>query len=329
MTATAPDLADVRRLWQRLQQWLIPTPVVRCSNLEPRLGRDTTIVAKLEFLQRTGTFKPRGALSVMLGLDSQQLRAGVTAVSAGNHAIATAFAAQAVGTSAKVVMTASASPLRIERCRDFGAEVVLAEDVHRAFTLAEEIRTAEGRFFVHPFEGPDVILGTATVGLEICEQVPLFDAVIVPIGGGGLCAGIASTVKQLHPDCEVFGVEPEGADTMRRSFAAGRPQSIDRIRTIADSLGAPFALPLSYSMCRANVDRLVLVSDDELRDAMGLLFTDLKVAVEPACAASTAALMGPLSATLKGKRVVLVLCGSNIDWASYEKEASLGLSRAA
>ncbi|MEX2124274.1 MAG: threonine/serine dehydratase [Woeseia sp.] len=329
MTATAPDIAAVRRLRQRLQPWLIPTPVVRCVNLEPRLGGGTTIVAKLEFLQRTGTFKPRGALSVMLGLGREQLLAGVTAVSAGNHAIATAFAAQAVGTSAKVVMIASANPLRVERCRHFGAEVVLAADAHSAFALAEQIRIAEDRYFVHPFEGPDVILGTATVGLEICEQVPQFDAVVVPIGGGGLCAGVASVVKQLHPECEVYGVEPEGADSMHRSFAAGQPQSIDKVRTIADSLGAPFALPLSYALCRANVDSLVLVSDDELRAAMGVLFTDLKVAVEPACAASTAALMGPLSRTLTGKRVVLVLCGSNIDWPSYEREARLGLSRAA
>ena len=329
MRVTSPDIAEVKRLSRRLEQWLIRTPVVRCANLERRLGGATEVVAKLEFLQRTGTFKPRGALSVMLGLGRDQLRAGVTAVSAGNHAIATAFAAQALGTSAKVVMTAGANPVRIQRCRDFGAEVVLAENVHRAFALVEEIRLAEGRHFVHPFEGADVALGTATVGLEICEQVPQFDAVIVPIGGGGLCAGVASAVKQLRPEVEVVGVEPEGADTMRRSFAAGKPQGIDKVRSIADSLGAPFALPLSYALCRENVDELVLVSDDELRQAMGVLFMDLKVAVEPACAASTAALMGRLSRRLGGKRVVLVLCGSNIDWPSYEKEAANGFSAVA
>ena len=327
--AAGIDLADVRRLRHRLREWLIRTPVVRCKNLEQRLGGDMSISAKLEFLQRTGTFKPRGALSVILGLDRKQLEAGVTAVSAGNHAIATAFAAKVMGTSAKVVMTAAANPWRVERCGHFGAEVVLAEDVHSAFLLAEEIRETEGRFLVHPFEGSDVVRGTATLGMEICEQVPGFDTVIVPIGGGGLCAGIASAARQLNPGCTVLGVEPEGADTMYRSFAAGAPQAIDRVRTIADSLGAPFALPLSYALCRANVDRIVLVSDNELREAMGLLFTDLRVAVEPACAASTAALMGPLSATLAGQRVVLVLCGSNIDWPSFEKEAGLGLSRAA
>jgi len=324
LLAETPKIDAVRVLHERLQEWLIRTPVLRCRSLENYVGEVFEIHAKLEFLQRTGTFKPRGALSVMLGLDSQQKEAGVTAVSAGNHAIATAFAARAVGTSAKVVMIMNANPLRVERCRDFGAEVVLADDVHSAFDVAEEIQNKEGRFFVHPFEGSDVVLGTATVGLEICEQVPDLDAVIVPIGGGGLCAGISSAVKQLKPRCEVIGVEPVGADSMSRSFASGKPESIEKVATIADSLGAPFALPISYELCKENVDELVLVSDDELKETMGLLFRELKIAVEPACAASTAALLGPLSGRFSGKKVVTVMCGSNIDWQTFAQHANLG-----
>lgn len=311
----------VRRLQRRLGEWLETTPVVRCGNLERRVGRDTVIHAKLEFLQRTGTFKPRGALSVMLGLDEAQRQAGITAVSAGNHAIAASFAAHALGVSAKVVTLAGASPVRIEQCRRYGAELVFADDVHSAFETVEQIVATERRYLVHPFEGRNVVRGTATAGLEICEQVPAFDAIVVPVGGGGLCAGIAAMVKQLVPACEVIGVEPAGADSMHRSFAAGEPVSIDAVRTIADSLGAPFALPLSYGICRRNVDRLVLVGDDELREAMRVLFADLKVAVEPACGASTAALLGPLAESLAGKRVVLVLCGSNIDWPTFERHA--------
>jgi len=324
LLAETPRVDAVRVLHERLQEWLIRTPVLRCRSLENYVGEVFEIHAKLEFLQRTGTFKPRGALSVMLGLDSQQKEAGVTAVSAGNHAIATAFAARAVGTSAKVVMIMNANPLRVERCREFGAEVVLADDVHSAFDVAEEIQNKEGRFFVHPFEGSDVVLGTATVGLEICEQVPDLDAVIVPIGGGGLCAGISSAVKQLKPRCEVIGVEPVGADSMSRSFASGKPESIEKVATIADSLGAPFALPISYELCKENVDELVLVSDDELKETMGLLFRELKIAVEPACAASTAALLGPLSGRFSGKKVVTVMCGSNIDWQTFAQHANLG-----
>jgi len=296
---------------------------MRCRSLEDYLGSSFEFHAKFEFLQRTGTFKPRGALSVMLGLDETQKEAGVTAVSAGNHAIATAFAAKSVGTSAKVVMIMNANPLRIERCRHFGAEVVLADDVHGAFDVAEEIQEREGRFFVHPYEGADVVRGTATVGLEICEQVPDLDVVILPIGGGGLCAGISSAVKQMKPDCEVIGVEPVGADSMHRSFASGKPESIEKVTTIADSLGAPFALPISYQLCKENVDELVLVDDDELKNAMGVLFRELKIAVEPACTATTAALMGPLSGRFSGKKVVALMCGSNIDWPTFAQHANL------
>ena len=178
MSPDAPHIDDVRRLQARLQEWLITTPVLRCRNLEQRLGRATRISAKLEFLQSTGTFKPRGALSVMLALDDAARRAGVVAVSAGNHAVATAFAARALGTTAKVVMTRAANPARIARSREYGAEVLLEDDIHGAFAKANEIRAAEGRFFVHPFEGADVFRGTATLGLEVCEQVADFDAVI-------------------------------------------------------------------------------------------------------------------------------------------------------
>ncbi len=319
--AHVPAIDAVRALRRRLSRWLLETPVLHCPALEQHC--DSVVHAKLEFLQRTSTFKPRGALAVMLSLSDEQLASGVTAVSAGNHAIATAFAARETGTSAKVVMLETASPLRIERCRDYGAEVVLADDVHAAFAIAEEICEEEGRYLVHPFEGPRTSLGTATLGLEICEQLPEFDAVLVPVGGGGLCSGVASAVKQLRPEACVYGIEPTGADTMSRSFASGRPERIERVATIADSLGAPYALPYSFGLCRRYVDEMLTVSDDELARAMGVLFRDLKVAVEPACAASTAALLGPLRERLRGKTAVLVMCGSNIDWASFERHALL------
>jgi len=294
---------------------------MRCASLENQLGGDTTVYAKLEFLQRTGTFKARGALSVLNSLTAGQRERGVTAVSAGNHAIATAFASRTMGVSAKVVMIAGANPVRIDACRSYGADVVLADDVHDAFEVAERIQNEEGRFFVHPFEGVDVATGTGTLGIELCEQCDSFDTLVVPVGGGGLIAGISNAVKQIRPDCDIIGVEPEGADSMHRSFAAGEPQAIDKVRTIADSLGAPFAMPYSFGLCRENVDRLVLIDDTQLKRAMGLLFAAMKIAVEPACAASTAALFGPLRDQLRGKTVMLVFCGSNIDWATFQSQA--------
>src|SRR5258708_39692326 len=196
------------------------------------------------------------------------------------------YAAQVLGTSGKVVMPKTANPARVAGCKTCGDEVEVVEDVHWAFARVQQIEAEEGRTFVHPFEGPLTALGSATLGDELCEQVPELDAVIIPIGGGGLCAGVASAVKQSQPRCKVFGVEPEGADTMHRSFASGKPEAIDRVRTIADSLGAPYAAPYTFGLCRRFVDELVRVSDRELRRAMLLLFRDAKLAVGPPGAAA-------------------------------------------
>ncbi len=253
----------------------------------------------------------------MMALEPAVLERGVTAVSAGNHAIAVGYAAQILGTSAKVVMPKNANPARVALCRAYGTEVVLVENVHEAFARTRQIEEEEGRTFVHPFEGPLTALGTATVGWELGHQVENLEAVIVPIGGGGLCAGVATAVKLLQPHCQVFGVEPEGADTMHRSFASGKPEAIDAVRTIADSLGAPHAAPYSFALCQKFVDELVLINDDQMRAAMSRLFQGTKLAVEPAGAAATAALCGPLRERLRGKRVGIIVCGSNIDAASF------------
>jgi threonine dehydratase len=321
-----PTLGKIRSTRARLGERVVRTPVRRLEDdrLARLLGSSTQIFLKEELFQKTGSFKPRGALAVMLDLPPDALARGVTAVSAGNHAMAVGYAARSLGTSAKVVMPKNANPYRVQGCRDLGAEVELVDDVHVAFARVHEIQEKEGRTFVHPFEGPKTALGTATIGLEFLEDVPDLDAVIVPIGGGGLIAGIASAVKLLRPQTLVFGVEPEGADSMHRSFAAGQPQKIEAVRTIADSLGAPHAAPYSFALTRRYVDELVMVNDDQLRAGMDLLFRSAKLAVEPAGAAATAALCGPLRRRLEGKRVGVVVCGANIDpqtFATYLADA--------
>ncbi len=314
-----PTLEAIRATRARLGNLIVETPVRQWRDraIERVVGAETRVFLKEELFQRAGSFKPRGALAVMLDLSPEALARGVTAVSAGNHAMAVGYAAGVLGTTAKVVMPRNANPFRVLGCRDLGAEVELVDDVHQAFARVKQIEAEEGRTFVHPFEGPLTALGTATLGLELVEQVPDLDAVVVPIGGGGLCAGVAAAVKLARPACQVFGVEPEGADTMHRSFAAGSPQAIDKVRTIADSLGAPHAAPYSFALCRRYVDDLVLVDDDALRRAMLLLFASAKLAVEPAGAAATAALCGPLGERLRGKRVAVIVCGANIDAATF------------
>ena len=286
--------------------------------IDERRG-DMDLHLKLELFQFGGSFKPRGALSVMGELDPAARTRGVAAISAGNHAIATAYAARVLGSHAKVVMPENANPARISACRALGAEVVLACDIAAAFEEVEAVCAREGRTFVHPFEGTLTARGTGTLGVEILSQLPAADAVVVPIGGGGLCAGVAAAVKQLKPSCRVYGVEPVGADTMHRSFATGTPATLDRVRTIADSLGAPHAAPYSFAMCQRFVDELVYVDDDQIRDAMRLLFVHGRLAVEPAGAAATAAALGPLRNRLEGSRVVSIVCGSNTDPETFAK----------
>ena len=321
--AAAPTLEDIEKARATLGGLVNETPTHRWRSplLEARLGAESAVFLKLEVFQRTGTFKARGALLNALALDGPARERGVTAVSAGNHAIAVAFAAQRIGTGAKVVMMRTANPFRVAQVRAYGAELVQVPDVHTAFETVSAIERDEGRTFIHPFEGRTTVLGSATLGLELARQAPDLDAVIVPIGGGGLCAGVATAVKAAQPACRVYGVEPEGADTMHRSFAAGSPQGIENVTTIADSLGAPYAAPYSFELCHKHVDELVRIDDDAMRRAMGTLFLETKLALEPAGAAATAALLGPLAEPLRGKRVAAIVCGANIDARTFFEQA--------
>ncbi|MCL4846648.1 MAG: pyridoxal-phosphate dependent enzyme [Acidobacteria bacterium] len=320
---TAPTLDAIRDNRARLADFIVTTPVRRVEDeaFGRAVGPATEVWLKEELFQRTGSFKPRGALSVMLDLDADSLGRGVTGVSAGNHAISLGYCARRLGTTAKVVMPRSANAFRVQVCRELGVAIEFVDTVHRAFARVDEIVATEGRTFVHPFEGPRTVLGTASVGLEFIEQVRAegaeLDAVIVAAGGGGLTAGVACAVKQLSPSTRVYAVEPEGADTLYRSVIAGSPQSIDAVRTIADSLGSPRCEPYTFAINRQFVDEVVLVDDEQIREAMRLTFRSAKLVVEPAGAAALAALMYPLRARLDGLRVGLVVCGANVDPATY------------
>lgn len=326
MTIDAPTIDAIRANRKRLGDLVITTPIRQLIDdaVAAAVGHDTRVWLKEELFQRTGSFKPRGALSVMLDLGKDALARGVTGVSAGNHAISLGYSARILGTTAKVVMPKTANAFRVQLCRELGVEVVFVENVNEAFARVKEIEAAEGRTFVHPYEGPKTALGTATIGLEFIDQLRAqnvsLDSLIVAAGGGGLTGGVACAVKQMSPDTAVYVVEPVGADTMYRSFQAGSPQSLDKVRTIADSLGAPRCEPYSFALNRQFVDEVVLVDDDQIRNAMRLLFRSAKLVVEPAAAAALAALMYPLRERLDGQTVGLVICGANIDAESYTKQ---------
>ncbi len=316
-----PALNEIKSARTKLGDLVRRTPVWewKSDRKDEIFGDETKLHLKLELFQYGGSFKCRGSLLNMRGLTDEQLERGVTAVSAGNHAISVAYAAKKLSSSAKVVMPESANPIKVEHCKALGAEVVLVESVHTAFDKVKEIEENEGRHFIHPFEGELTALGTATVGFELTEQVEHLDAVIVPVGGGGLIAGIASCMKQINSDIEIIGVEPAGADSMSRSLKSGKPEAIEKVNTIADSLGAPYAAPYSFGLCQKFVDKMLTITDAEMAETMQLLFDEMKLAVEPAAASATAALRYHLLPELKGKSIAIIVCGTNIDLNTYYK----------
>lgn len=308
---------------ERLKPHVLRTPTMIWpgSTAERILGKSSSLHLKLELMQVTGTFKARGALNTLLQAGDVQK---VTAVSAGNHAIASAYAVQQLGADAKVVMLASANPARVEAAKAYGAEVLIAETGAEGFALVNRLVEEEGRLFIHPFEGPNVTLATAGVGLEFLEDCPELEAVIIAVGGGGLASGVAAAVKAVSPACKIYGVEPVGADVMRRSFDAGSPQTMASVSTIADSLAPPMTTPYAFTTCRENFDDLVTVSDTEMQAAMALMFEECKLVTEPAAAAATAAAFGPLREKLEGKRVGVIVCGANIDRESFCRHIDAG-----
>ncbi|WP_380054470.1 threonine/serine dehydratase [Falsihalocynthiibacter sp. SS001] len=323
---TLPTLADIDAAADTLRGQIIRTPSVRLSHDRIAVlpeGSDVTM--KLELFQETGTFKARGVLLAIAAMDDAARAAGVVAVSGGNHALAVAWGAKKSGISARVIMPKATDPARINGCRALGAEVELCDDIASAFERMD-VLAQEGATPLHPFESPFMTLGAATVGREILADTPDLEAIVVPVGGGGLISGIARAVKLQNPEISVYGVEPFGANSMTKSLVAGSPQRIERVATIADSLGSPLAMPYSFKLAQMHVDEMVEISDDEMRSAMQRLFDGLKIAAEPACAASTAAIMGPLQSRLTGKKIGIIACGSNIGTARFHEILSDGAS---
>lgn len=321
-----PSLQDFQNTSERIAAYVnkTPTHLWRSPTLTTRLGEGTQVGLKLEILQPTGTFKVRGAINNVLAMSDSERQRGITTISAGNHAVAAAYAANCMGCSAKVVMMAAANRARVQAAISYGAEVLLAETLDSGFKMLEEMKTVEGRTYIPSFPNKGVACGTGTIALELVSQMERLDAIVVPIGGGGLISGIAACMKLLDPQCKVYGVEAAGAGVMSKSLAAGHLQTLTSVTTIADSIAPPITNEYALSLVSSFVDEIVHVTDDEMAQAAALLFSDVKLAVEPAGAASTAALLGPLKEKLRGSRVALIVCGSNIDAAGYCRFLELG-----
>ena len=274
---------------------------------------DGRIYLKAEHLQRTGSFKPRGATLKIASLSPAERTAGVIAISAGNHAQAVALAAAGAGVAVTVVMPATAVPAKVAACRAYGAEVILhGVDTAVAWAEMERIREARGLTFVHPFDDPAIITGQGTVGLEILEDLPGVDVVVVGVGGGGLAVGIALAVKALRPVARVYGVEPERSNALSRALAAGTIVPI-RPDSVADGLNAPFAAPLTMDLAGRLLDGIVLLPDAEILAGVRFALERLKQVLEPAGAAALAALLFGRVPVRDGERVCAVLSGGNVE----------------
>jgi threonine dehydratase len=303
--------ADVDAARERIRPHVHETPLLSATRLGHRAG-GIRLALKCESMQRTGSFKARGALNAMMQLSDAERAKGVVTMSAGNHAQALAWAATTVGAECVTVMPAHASASKVAATKGYGGKVEIVEgEMIRVFQRAEQI-ASEGRVMVHPFMDPRVAAGQGTVALEILAQSKDPDAVIVPIGGGGLIAGVATVIKAARPNVRVIGVEPEGAPTMRTSLDAGSPQTI-AVRTVADGLAGPTVGQMNLDVVKRHVDDVVLVSDDEILAAMRELFAFAKLVVEPSAAAGVAALLSGRIKLDRGSCVVAIITGGNVD----------------
>ena len=297
------------------------TNVVRAYGIAP----DCELYLKPENLQITGSFKVRGSAYKIAMLSDEEKKKGVIACSAGNHAQGVALAATRNGIKSLICLPDSAPISKVEATKGFGAEVCLVEGCYDdAYQKALELRDSEGYTFVHPFDDENVIAGQGTIALEILSDLDNIDAIIVPIGGGGLISGIAYTVKQIRPSIKVYGVQAAGAPSMYNAVKEGEIRSLTSVSTIADGIAVKTPGDNTYALVKDYVDEIALVTDDEVASAILALIEKQKMIAEGAGATAVAAVMAN-KFDLKGKRVVAVVSGGNIDVTSLSRVIDRGL----
>lgn len=298
------SLADFRAAAERIRPYIFATP-----SLSGEAVAGPGVWFKAESLQRTGSFKVRGAVNAVLQLSPDQRRRGVITLSAGNHGMALAYAAQTIGTSCVVVVRDDAPMAKLQAIRRYGAEVVLVPIPEWQQRLEEE-QQRRNLYLVHPFDDPAVVAGQGTVGLEVLDALPDVRTVVVPVGGGGLIAGIALALKQQRAEIRVVGVEPELAPVVSESLAAGRPVVPSRLDTVAEALAPPYTRPFNLGIIRRYVDEMRLVSDEAIIGAVKVVLLQSKLVLEPGAAAAVAALLADRTIA---RPAVAILSGGNID----------------
>ena len=294
--------------------------------LAPNIRKGTNIYLKTENLQVTGSFKIRGSYFKISQLSDEEKAKGVIACSAGNHAQGVALAATKSGIKSLICLPDGAPISKVEATKRFGADVCLVKSVYDdAYNKAIELRDKNGYCFIHPFNDPDVIAGQGTIGLEILEQLPDADAVVVPIGGGGLIAGVAYTIKQINPNCKVYGVQAAGAPSMEKSIIDGEIETLSKVQTIADGIAVKTPGDLTYELVKQYVDGIFTVTDDEIALAILTLLEQQKLISEGAGAVPVAAVLAGKIPDIEGKNVCCLVSGGNIDVTILSRVIERGL----
>jgi threonine dehydratase len=307
----AENADAVRAAAARIAGQVHATPTLTSATLDALVG--ARVAAKNEALQKTGSFKARGALNRLLTLPEWEVARGLVAVSAGNHAAALAWAACEIGAKATVVMPRHAPAAKVAACRGYGAEVVLHGDsTGEAFAESERLRDERGLTFVHPFDDPEIVAGQGTCALELVAEAGPVEVWVVPAGGGGLACGSAAVVREANPRCRVVAVEPQGAPTLSAALAAGRPVPIVP-SSVADGLCAPRAGDRTFPLFRRLVDEVVTLTDEQILAGVRFVMERMKAVVEPAGAAGVAALLADKVGDVAGRRVGTILSGGNLD----------------
>lgn len=310
MVGSPLSLDDVYRARERIAGRLHRTPLLTSATLSKRVGAEVRF--KAELLQRTGSFKPRGVLNKLATLTDEEKQRGVISISAGNHAQALAYASAVEGINSLVVMWQTASPMKITAARGYGATIDTgAADIPKAFERLDELIETTGRTLIHPYDDPLVMAGQGTVGLEIMEDAPEADVILVQVGGGGLVSGIATAVKGMRPDARVVAIEPERSPALHASLETGEPVTVEA-NSIADGLNGPYAGANCVQVCSALGVESVLVTEDALREAFRFMYTRMKLACEVAGAATAAALMSGAVEIERGQTVAAVVSGGNV-----------------
>ncbi len=315
-------LEMIQQAQQNLKGVARLTPLISA----PKIGENVSI--KAENLQLTGSFKLRGAYNKISSLTAEEKAKGVIACSAGNHAQGVALSATKNGIHSTICIPAGAPLSKVEATRGFGGDVVLVPGVYDdAYAKAVELTNEKGYTFVHPFNDKKVIAGQGTIGLEILEQEPHVDAVFVAIGGGGLASGVACAIKSVKPDCKVYGVQAAGAPSMYDSINKGEIIELESVSTIADGIAVKKPGDLTFEMCKKYLDGVVTVTEDEIATAILTLMETQKTVAEGAGASSVAAVMFDKVPEVKGKNIVCVISGGNIDVSILSRVITKGLTK--